>query len=614
MPQFDDARANVKIAELRHREEESLVRALAPKYGYQYVDLTDIPIDAEVLRTITEEESRQAESALFGQVNGTLSLAIRNPNHPNVPPLLERLANEKRPVTIYMASMKSLEHAWERYHDTKKAKAEARGVLDIRADVILQYASEIKTYLDVGARIATVEKNSGPEKISEAIELIFGGAIALKASDVHIEPAKDTARIRYRLDGVLSDITDVSRYLFDHVMSRLKLISGLKLNVHKEAQDGRFTIDLDTRQVEVRSSIIPGGFGESIVMRLLDPSAANFKFELLGLNAKMQEIMLQELARPNGSIITTGPTGSGKTTALYAFLQAVHTPQIKIITLEDPIEYKLPGVVQTQVSGSYTFANGLRSILRQDPDVIMVGEIRDHEVAETAIHAALTGHLVFSTLHTNSAVGAFARLVDLGIDVRMIASAFNIILGQRLVRRLCESCKKERDTTAEEQVLIGRVMEQPVAIQTIFEAPGCEACGYTGFKGRISVMEGIRVDDAVERVLLSDPRESAILEAAKPQGIPSMAQDGMMKVLAGITSLDELARVLDLYSLGDVVEEPAPAIPEEGVPVDQLESETSSVSSETEVLPPQTTLENILNTTPVLETTEEPAVSPILPT
>jgi type II secretory ATPase GspE/PulE/Tfp pilus assembly ATPase PilB-like protein len=552
MPQFDDARANAKMAELRHREEESLVSALAPKYGYQYIDLSDVAIDTDALRFLDEAESRRAEMAIFAQGNGTVSLAIRNPNHPEVPPLLEKLRGAGHIPTIYMASMKSLEHAWDRYADGTQSRAEVRGVLDVDVEAIEATITEITTYLDVGTRIALLQKEGGPERVSKAIELLFAGALALGASDIHIEPAQTTARVRYRLDGVLSDVTDVDRYLYDHIMSRLKLLSGLKLNVKKEAQDGRFTLDLKSHEIEIRSSVIPGGYGESLAMRLLDPSASNFRFEFLGLNTRLHEVMLEELARPNGAIVTTGPTGSGKTTALYAFLQEVHSPQIKVITLEDPIEYKLPGIVQTQVTKDYTFATGLRSILRQDPDVIMVGEIRDREVAETAVHAALTGHLVFSTLHTNSAVGGFARLVDLGVDPRMVGSAFNILLGQRLVRKLCEHCKVAHDTTAEEQTLIGRIMDQPVALNTVYDAPGCEACSFTGFKGRIGVFEAIRVDDAVEAMLLSDPRESAVLGAARPQKIPSMQQDGIMKVLAGITSLAELSRVLDLHGINTV--------------------------------------------------------------
>ncbi len=548
MTQFDDTQGDAKMADLRRREEEALVSTLAPQYGYEYINLNDTPIDIDALRLFTEQKSREAEAAIFARGNGTVSVAIRNPNHPEVLPFLEKIVEQGLEPIVFMTSLQSLDHAWSRYHEAKQATAETRGVLDVHPEAIAAYAKEIRTPLDVSAKIAEIQKKGGSEKISQTLEVLFGGAIALHASDIHIEPSQSVCRIRYRLDGVLAEVVDIDRYMYEHITSRLKLLSGLKLNIHKEAQDGRFTIDGASNEIEVRSSVIPGGYGESMVMRLLDPSAANFKFELLGLNARIHEVMLRELARPNGGIVTTGPTGSGKTTALYAFLQEIHTPEIKIITLEDPIEYKLPGIVQTQVSGNYTFAEGLRSILRQDPDVIMVGEIRDREVAETAVHAALTGHLVFSTLHTNSAVGGFARLTDLGVDPRMIGSAFNIFLGQRLVRKLCEKCKVARSTTAEEQNLIGRIMDQPVALHTIYEAPGCEACGFGGFKGRIGVVEGILVDDAVEAAVINDPREVTILEAAKSQNIPSMQQDGVMKALAGITSLTEVARVLDLYS------------------------------------------------------------------
>ncbi len=548
MTQFDDTKADGKMRELRHREEEALVSALAPRYNLPYIDLTDTTIDVEALRFLTEEESRNAEVAVFGQGNGTALIAVRNPNHPLLPETLELLRKRGHEPMVHMASLKSIELAWSRFLDTKHATAEIRGVLDVSTEQIASFAEHIKTHLDVGTLIATLKNEGGAERVSKTIEVIFGGALSLNASDIHIEPSQNSARIRYRLDGVLGDVTDVERHMYELIMSRLKLLSGLKLNIRKEAQDGRFTFTVGNRDIEVRSSVIPGGYGESLVMRLLDPSAANFQFERLGLNARLHAVMEEELARPNGAIITTGPTGSGKTTALYAFLQHVHTPQIKIITLEDPIEYKLPGIVQTQVGETYTFGEGLRSILRQDPDVIMVGEIRDRDVAETAVHAALTGHLVFSTLHTNSAVGAFARIVDLGVDPRMIASAFNIILGQRLVRKLCEHCKITRDTTSAEQELIQRIMKQPVAVHEVCDAKGCEACGFSGYKGRIGVFEAIRVDDAVENAILNDPRETALLEASSTQDIPSMQQDGILKVLGGITSIDELSRVLDLYT------------------------------------------------------------------
>ena len=264
--------------------------------------------------------------------------------------------------------------------------------------------------------------------------------------------------------------------------------------------------------------------------------------------------MIEEIKRPNGLIITTGPTGSGKTTALYAFLRHAHSDDVKIITIENPVEYKVDGIVQTQVSENYTFESGLRAILRQDPDIIMVGEIRDREVAETAIHAAQTGHLVFSTLHTNSAVGSFPRLIDLGVDYRMIGSSVNVVLGQRLVRVLCTSCKKDRVATEIEKALITKIMSTHPAHPPLpnpcmlFDATGCEKCNHTGFKGRQGVYEAIKVDQAVEEAIITDPREHVILKAAQSQGIPSMAEDGIEKVLAGKTSLAELERVVDLTS------------------------------------------------------------------
>ena len=260
--------------------------------------------------------------------------------------------------------------------------------------------------------------------------------------------------------------------------------------------------------------------------------------------AQFLEIAVEE--RKN--LMISGGTGSGKTTALYSFLLKIHTPDLKIVTLEDPIEYKLPGIVQTQVQDDYTFAEGLRSILRQDPDVILVGEIRDREVAETAIHAAQTGHLVFTTLHTNSAAASFARLVDLGADIRALGTACNIVIGQRLVRTLCDHCKTERAITTEEQKLIQKFIQQPVAIHSVFDAKGCDVCGGSGYKGRIGVYEAILVDEKVEEALLMDTRESVIREAARHQQIPTMQEDGLLKVLAGMTTFDEIGRVIDLHN------------------------------------------------------------------
>jgi type IV pilus assembly protein PilB len=549
MAEFDDQELTTRLAELKHREEESFISSIAPKYGYQYVDLFAVTIDVEALGMLEEAVARDAEIALFAKRGNRLSLAIRNPKNPHLETITQTLVTKGYTLDVYMASLSSLSHAWDRYGDVRKAIAAEHGRLDIHDAAIQKFATGIHSHFDVSSLLTNLHRERGPEYISQVVEIILGSAIALFASDIHIEPELNQVRLRFRLDGVLVDIAHLDTRFYTHAISRFKLLSGLKLNVKDEAQDGRFTIHVLEREIEIRTSVIPGAVGESIVMRILDPEVSHFEFDTLGLNARLRDLMIDELSRPNGAIITTGPTGSGKTTTLYAFLNVIHTPDIKIITLEDPVEYKLPGIVQTQVDETYTFSTGLRALLRQDPDVILVGEIRDRDVAETAVHAALTGHLVLSTLHTNSAAGAFSRLIDLGVDPRMIGSAFNIILAQRLVRKLCDHCKKERETTSEEQVLITRIMRQPVAMHTLFEPAGCEHCGFTGFKGRIGVYEGIKITEDVERIVIDDPRESAIIEAARSQNIPSMQQDAIMKVLAGITPLDEVSRVLDLYNL-----------------------------------------------------------------
>ncbi len=557
MIQFDDRIEQSKIGELHHREEEALVAALSAKRGLPYIDLYGISIDTDALILLAEPVSREGELAIFLKNKQLLSVAVRNPQNPETERVLGELTTRGFEIRPYMASLRSIEHAWERYNDTQASVAEKRGVLDIDPMKVIEFAKTMATHLDVAEKLTEVKTANSAERISQTIEVLFGGALALGASDIHIEPEAIRTRIRYRVDGVLLDISDMDKSIYTLLVSRLKLLSGLKLNVRSMAQDGRFTFDIGERKIEVRSSVIPGGYGETMVMRLLDPDATGFRYDLLGLNSVITKIVEEELARPTGTLITTGPTGSGKTTALYAFMQRVHSDEVKIITIEDPIEYKLPGVVQTQVSGDYTFASGLRAVLRQDPDIIMVGEIRDREVAETAMNAALTGHYVFSTLHTNSAVGAFPRLIDLGIDPRTIGSAVNLVMGQRLVRKLCDHCKKEREATTEEQKLIARIIDRPVAIHSIFETGGCDVCNHSGYKGRIGIFEAVRVDSAVEDAILRDPRESVILEAAKSQGIPSMQQDGVMKVLGGITTLDELGRVIDLHNSALPTSEPS---------------------------------------------------------
>jgi len=551
-PKFDEhVLESKKYLEYRQTEEENLIKALSRQHGLPYVNLHGISINPEALVLIGEKEAYRANIVAFEKQNRLVSVAIQNPNDPATQQVIEQLKGSWQ-LSLYMCSKGSLEHAWTRYADQRAAVAVKKGVLDIDSDEIIRMATTLRTGDGVRKKVEEVRTLNPARRVSAMLEVLFAGGLALDASDIHIEPEAANVRVRYRIDGVLQDIISLPKEDYFRAASRLKLLAGLLINKRNEAQDGRFTFDSGEKKIEVRTSVIPGSAGESIVMRLLDPTVASFDMEKLGLNPIMHRVMEEELKRPNGMIITTGPTGSGKTTALYAFLRAVHNPEVKIITIEDPVEYKVDGIVQTQVEEGYTFAQGLRSILRQDPDIIMVGEIRDREVAETAVHAAETGHLVFSTLHTNNAPGAFPRLIDLGVDSRLIGSSTNIVLGQRLVRKLCEQCKVARTASAEEKAKIVRVISgHPLAPDLsgdlqIFDAKGCPECGHTGYKGRQGVFEAIKVDEAVEEAVIRDPREHVILEAATPQGIPTMAEDGMDKVLQGVTSLAELERVVDL--------------------------------------------------------------------
>jgi type IV pilus assembly protein PilB len=562
MVQFNDNKADAKFDDLRALEEERYVQAMAPRYGFDYIYLRGYTINPEAVALIPEARAREHDLVCFDLNNRDLSVAAKNPADPRVQLLLQELISRKYNLKVFVCSHHSLDHAWSRYKDVVATTAEKKGVFEIDATVISKLMSAIKTTSDVVGQLTNINALNNSRRISETLELIFAGALALKASDIHMEPEQGVVRLRYRLDGVLHDITDLETYIFERLLSRLKLLSGMTLNAKKIAQDGRFTFTAGERPIEMRSSIIPGAIGESIVMRILDPTVASFSIENLQLNEYVLAAIKNEIKKPNGLIITTGPTGSGKTTALYAFLKEAHNEGVKIITIENPVEYKLDGIVQTQVGGDYSFADGLRAILRQDPDIIMVGEIRDREVAETAIHAAQTGHLVFSTLHTNSAAAGFPRLIDLGIDPRMFGTSINAMLGQRLVRILCSECKTAYQADATEQKIIEYVLKDhpyppttpnPV---TLYKAVGCDACGGSGFKGRAAIFEGIIMDDAVEEAVIRDPREHIIIEAAKPQKIPTMIQDGIAKVTGGVTSLTELQRVVELPSLHTIDSEP----------------------------------------------------------
>lgn len=559
MLNFDDSNASFKIDELRREEEEKLVQAMAPQYGLEYINLHGYTINPEAVGLIPEEKAREGNLVGFELKHNSVFIALRSPNNAVTLQILEEVQSHNRQLTVipYLCSSNSLEHGWERYQDIVNSKARTKGVFDIDPEEIEAFIKSIHTKDDVIALMTKVKSIDNARRVTETLELAFAGAVSLRSSDIHIEPEENVIRMRYRLDGILNDIYDIDRYIYERIMSRLKLLAGMILNQKALAQDGRFTFNAGEKEIEVRASVIPGASGESIVMRLLDPSIATFRLENIDLSPKLRSALMQELKKPNGLIITTGPTGSGKTTVLYAFLQEAHTDGVKVITIENPVEYKLEGIVQTQTSEDYTFESGLRAVLRQDPDIIMIGEIRDREVAETALHAAQTGHLVFSTLHTNSAAAGFARLIDLGIDARTLGGSLSVFLGQRLVRRLCNECKQKYQASKEEFETLKQVMAthpEPQTLTsplTLYKPVGCTVCKNTGYKGRTGIFEAIFMDQAVEEVVIRDPREHLIVEAAKPQGIASMIEDGSEKVLRGDTSYTELARVIEMPKLNE---------------------------------------------------------------
>ncbi|MBI4088419.1 type II/IV secretion system protein, partial [Candidatus Kaiserbacteria bacterium] len=466
---------------------------------------------------------------------------------------LEKLSRLGYDVQRFIVSRASLEHAWDRYHDISYATETEAGVLTLSNETIQQMLEKLKTLEYVRVEIASHAGSKDTHRISRVLEIIMGGALSLGASDVHLEPEEEAVRMRYRLDGVLTEVLMFDAQTYALISSRIKLLSGLKLNIKNAAQDGRFSIAVNEKEIEIRTSILPGAYAETIVMRVLDPTTIALPMEALGFDKYLMNIFAMEIAKPNGMILNTGPTGSGKTTTLYAFLRQVHNPGIKIVTIEDPIEYHLPGIVQTQVSKDYTFAEGLRSTLRQDPDVIMVGEIRDAEVAATAVHASLTGHLVFSTLHTNDAAGTFPRLIDMGVNADILGAAVTTAMAQRLVRRLCPHCREAKQVAGEDKKLMEPLLKSiphaedlPKNRDTMWVAKGCPKCGGLGYKGRIAVVEVILMDKQIEECVRHSSSERDIWKAARHQEIRRMAQDGAVKVLQGVTSLDELGRVVDL--------------------------------------------------------------------
>lgn len=558
MVQFKEEKQLARIRQMKQRQEEELVKMLSKKYGVGYVDLSTLSINTDALKLIPEDRARATKVAAFNLVGRKVALAALSPLIPQVQDEINRLKSKKYEPTLYMTSQRSLDKAWSRYGDISYAVKTEQGVIDISSADIQDVLREVKSLESAKLLLEQALASKEAYRISKVIELILYAGYALGASDVHIEPEEEQVNLRYRLDGILTNVASFDLGTYQRILSRIKLTAGLKLNIRENAQDGRFSIKMSDSDIEIRTSTLPDSYGESIVMRILDPRAISVPLEDLGMSPEMLEVMRHEVAKPNGLILNTGPTGSGKSTTLFAFLKTVANPQIKIITIENPIEYHIPGITQTQVDHAkgYTFLSGLRAALRQDPDVIMVGEIRDSETASIAANSALTGHLVLSTLHTNSAAGTFARLAELGVTPDTMGVALNVALAQRLVRRLCSHCKQEisfADFSEYDQKTVNTILETMPEkdkhikqTTTLYKATGCDKCNGTGYKGRIGIFEMIKMDEMMESLLKKTTSEHDIQRALHDAGQLNLKEDGIIKMFKGMTTLDELYRVIDM--------------------------------------------------------------------
>jgi len=541
-----------KLEQIQRQEEENRAKDLASELGFSYIDLRTAPIDETALLLATKEESQEAKAVIVQKKQKELYITTLNPKLKETKSFIEKLEKQGYQTKILIASQSNLEKAQQRYEDLTIRKTEITKTAEIDIEELKKIQKQIVSVKDLKEKISKPDLTA-----TQLLNMIMASALKLEASDIHFEnEAEEKTRLRFRMDGILQDIANIPASAYQLLLSRIKVLSSLKLNIHNRPQDGRFSFESEGVEIENRVSIIPAEYGENIVIRILDPKTIGLDLENLGIQDYDFKLIQSELKKPNGMIITTGPTGSGKTTLLYAFLKKVNRPEIKIITLENPIEYHLEGVEQTQVAPDkgYTFAAGLRSIVRQDPDMILVGEIRDNETATTAINAALTGHLVFSTLHTNDAAGAIPRMVDMKVNPSLIPPALNLVIAQRLVRKVCEKCAKQikPDAKISEQIknglkdLSSRVKKpdlENIKIKQPSEK-GCGDCNFAGYKGRIGVFELFIIDDSMEKTILKTPSIAEIRETAIKAGMVTMKQDGLLKVLAGITTMDEVERVL----------------------------------------------------------------------
>jgi type IV pilus assembly protein PilB len=517
------------LIELGLLTESGLVSALAKYLGLEYADLADRLIDPAVASLVPEGLARRycVVPVAFDE-DGTLQLAMSDPS--NVLALDDIRTVTDRDVRPVVATRSDIIAAIDRF---LRSDEDMGGLGDFELD-------EGDDDLDA------VDSVVDDAPIVKFVNALISRAVKDRASDIHIEPQERDVRVRYRVDGVLHEIMTQSRKIHPAVVSRLKIMAEIDIAERRIPQDGRISLKTGGKSIDLRVSTLPTVYGEKVVMRILDKSSVLLELSDLGFLPHNYERYEESFRKPYGMILVTGPTGSGKSTTLYATLNVINDPGVNIVTTEDPVEYRLPGVNQVQIhpKAGLTFPAALRSILRQDPDVVLVGEMRDHETAHIGMEAALTGHLVLSTLHTNDAPSAVTRLTEMGIDPFLVASAVDCVLAQRLARRLCSRCKEEYQPTPEELKVAGLPWSESDALPTLYRAMGCPACSNTGYRGRLAVHEIMTVTEEIERLIVERASTDDIAKFAQAQGMRTLREDGLAKVLMGETTLEEIARVV----------------------------------------------------------------------
>lgn len=527
-------------------EEEDIAKAKAEFFNLPYIDLRKTKVPPEVLEAIPKESVSFYQFVPFAKDEQILKVAITDPTNLQALQALEFLGQKQTlQVQIFLASPGSI--------------GTVLGNKKNLSSVVGQALKDFQTEVKANQRPELVKISQRPQVIEDApiikiVDVIMTNAIEANASDIHIEPSESDVRVRYRIDGILHTSLMLPKHVHSAIISRIKILSNLKIDESRLPQDGRFHVDTEHKSVDLRVSILPLIYGEKIVMRILDKSGSVPTLEQLGVRGRSLTWVMENIKKTHGIFLITGPTGSGKSTTLYSILSIINTPSVNIVTLEDPVEYFIEGVNQSQINPDIglTFAAGLRSILRQDPNIVMVGEIRDKETAELAVHAALTGHLVFSTLHTNNAIGAMPRMIDMDIEPFLLVASVNVVMGQRLVRKICQDCKKEEPLNP---ALKGEIEKHLVGIPDeyfegldktslkIFKGQGCDKCEKTGYKGRFGIFEVLVITPEIQNLVLSKAPSQKVFEVANREGMITMKQDGIIKLLRGETTMDEIIRV-----------------------------------------------------------------------